>query len=80
MLDAVDADTLHSVSFGPFRMPRAYFQRMRKLYPEEKLFSGPLVESEVVSYPSELESEMRVFCEEELSQLVPASILFPCRV
>ena len=64
------------------RMSRlcAYFQRMRKLYPEEKLFSGPLDESEVVSYPSELESEMRVFCEEELSQLVPASILFPCRV
>ena len=80
VLGAINVDVLHSVSFGPFRMPRAYFQRMRKLYPEEKLFSGPLDESEVVSYPSELESEMRVFCEEELSQLVPASILFPCRV
>jgi len=77
---AIKVDALHSVSFGPFRMPRDYFRRMRKLYPEEKLFAGPLEESAVVSYPSDLEAEMRAFCEDELSQLVPASILFPCRV
>ncbi len=80
VLGAINVDALHSVSFGPFRMPRDYFQRMRKLYPEEKLFAGPLEESLMVSYPSDLEAEMRAFCEEELSQLVPASILFPCRV
>ncbi len=80
VLGAIKVDALHSVSFGPFRMPRDYFQRMRKLYPEEKLFAGPLEESSLVSYASELEAEMRAFCEAELSQLVPASILFPCRV
>jgi spore photoproduct lyase len=75
----LDARTLHSVSFGPFRMPRDYFQRMRKLYPEEKLFAGLDEESRMVSYPAELETAMREFCEEELSRFVPASILFPCR-
>ena len=80
MFSRLDVRSLHSVSFGPFRMPRDYFQRMRKLYPEEKLFAGLDEESRMVSYPAELETAMREFCEEELSRFVPASILFPCRL
>jgi spore photoproduct lyase len=76
----LDAASLHSVSFGPFRVPRDYFQRMAKLYPKEKLFAGIDPASPMVSYPPELEAEMRAFCEIELGRLVPAEILFPCRV
>ncbi len=75
----LDVRSLHSVSFGPFRMPRDYFQRMQKLYPEEKLFAGLDEETRMVSYPAELEKAMRESCEEELRRFVPSSILFPCR-
>lgn len=75
----LDAGALHSVSFGPFRTPRDYFQRMRNLYPEEKLFAGLLEESSMVSYPEALDAEMRHFCDEELKRFVPSSVLFPCR-
>ena len=75
----LDVRSLHSVSFGPFRMPRDYFQRMQKLYPEEKLFAGLDEETRMVSYPAELEKAMRESCEEELRRFVPSSILCPCR-
>lgn len=72
--------SLHSVSFGPFRVPRDYFQRMARLYPEETLFASfePSGRS-MVSYPETLETEMHQFCEEELKRFVPEEILFPCR-
>lgn len=76
----LDTHSLHSVSFGPFRVPRDYFLRMSKLYPEEKLFAGIDPTSPMVSYPAEIEAEMMSYCEEELRRLVPAEVLFPCRV
>ena len=76
----LDAVTLHSVSYGPFRMPRDFFRRMQKLYPEEKLFAAIDDASPMASYPSEVEVEMRGWCEKELSRFVPGSVLFPCRI
>jgi len=76
----LDGSKLHSVSFGPFRTPRDYFRRMRRLYPEERLFAGLIEEDSMVSYPAEIEAEMRSFCEKELERFVPPAILFPCRL
>lgn len=75
----LSVERLHSVSFGPFRVPRDYFQRMAKLYPEETLFAAIEPSGPMVSYPSELEAEMSGFCETELRRFVPTEILFPCR-
>ncbi len=75
----IDVSRLHSVSYGPFRTPRDYFQRMRKLYPEEKLFAGLPQEGSMVSYPEDIEREMREFCEAELARFVPPERFFPCR-
>lgn len=81
----VPLESLHSVTLGPFRLPREYFQRMERLYPEEKLFAVPLEErsgldgqSPMISYPRELEEELVGTVTRELSQYVPAEILFPC--
>jgi spore photoproduct lyase len=74
-------ERVHSVSLGPFRLPRDYFRRMARLYPEERLFAGPLVESSgMVSYPEELEQKLRDFCMKELRELVPEDVLFPCHL
>lgn len=70
---------LHSVSYGSFRMPENFYQNSVKLYPEEKLFAGPLERKQgMVSYRSELESEMMTFCHDSLLDYVPAEKLFPC--
>jgi spore photoproduct lyase len=68
---------IHSVSLGPFRLPRDYFQRMVKLYPEERLFAGPLDERNgMVSYRRELEKDMETFCLEALHDHVAKERVF----
>lgn len=80
LFSRIPAERLHSVSLGAFRLPRGYFQRVRRLYPEEPLFAGPREERNgMISYPRELEEELMSFCMEELGRLVPREILYPCR-
>ena len=79
IFDRIDGPSLHSVSFGPFRVPRDYFTRMHRLYPEEKLFAAVDDGGTMVSYPRDVELAMHRDCEEELERFVPANLLFPCR-
>jgi spore photoproduct lyase len=75
----IDGDRLHSVSLGVFRLPEHYFKKMHKLYPEEKLFAGPLTSQQgMVSYRQELEQEMTQYCTRQLLRHVPPSKFFPC--
>ncbi len=75
----LDAGQIHSVSLGPFRLPRSYFRNIVRLYPDEPLFAGAFTETGgMVSYPEELEREMIDFCTRELLQHVSESLLFPC--
>lgn len=70
-------DSLHSVGFGAFRLPRDYFTRMARLYPEERLFASPLEQrSGMVSYVSAIEDEVTGFCRERLREHVPERQLF----
>ena len=75
----LDAGQIHSVSLGPFRLPRSYFRNIVRLYPDEPLFAGAFSETGgMISYPEELEREMIDFCTRELLQHVSESLLFPC--
>ncbi len=75
----IDQNQLHSVSLGTFRMPQGFYRSIVKLYPEEKLFAGPLAESQpMVSYEAEHEQQMLAFCQEKLLQLMPQEKLFIC--
>ena len=77
----LDPLQLHSVSLGPFRLPKGYFETMRKLYPQEKLFAGPLQQrGGMVSYEQELEREMIATVEKLLLEFIPDEIYFPCTV
>jgi spore photoproduct lyase len=74
---AIPPESIHSVGFGVFRLPRDYFTRMARLYPEERLFAFGFEErSRMVSYPSALESELRDFCRGRLRERVPEDRLF----
>ncbi len=77
----IDINQLHSVSLGVFRLPETFFKKMHKLYPEEKLFAGPLTNQQgMVSYKQELEQEMMHYCTGQILTHIPADKFFPCTV
>ena len=76
---AIDAEALHSVSLGVFRLPEQYFKKIHKLYPDEKLFASPLqTATGMVSYRGDLEQAMLNDCTAMLLEYIPHSKLFPC--
>ncbi len=81
VFSAMDAEALHSVSLGVFRLPEHYFKKIHKLYPEEKLFASPLqTVSGMLSYRTELEQRMMADCTDMLLQYIPESRFFPCHL
>ncbi|MGH9324469.1 MAG: spore photoproduct lyase family protein [Vicinamibacteria bacterium] len=77
VFEALPSDSIHSVGFGAFRLPRDYFHRMARLYPEERLFASPLEEREgMVSYVLGIEEEMKSACRRMLLESVPEERLF----
>jgi spore photoproduct lyase len=70
---------LHSVAFGPFRLPQPFYRAMHRLYPDEPLLAGHFTERNgMISYPAAIEREMIEFCSSELLRYIPENILFPC--
>lgn len=79
VFQAVDATCIHSISLGPFRLPKGIYKKMTSLYPDEKLFAFALEErGNMISYSSKLEREMKSFCQQEILQYTPSSRLFIC--
>ncbi len=75
----IDLKQLHSVSLGAFRLPEAYYKKITKLYPDEKLFASPLeIQNGSVSYRQEIEREVLNFCAGQILQYVPSEKFFPC--
>ncbi len=76
---AVPAEAFHSVSLGAMRFPKAMFDPMVKLYPDELLLAGPLHPSNgMVTYRREVEEEMTQFCRSLLGDYLPAEKFFHC--
>ena len=79
VFSAIPSTAIHSVSFGPLRFPQSMFRDIFKLYPEVKLFSGPLHEiNGMVAYKTEIEKEMADFCRKTFSKFVSDTIVFQC--
>ena len=76
---AIRIESLHSVSLGPFRLPKVWYENIYRLYPDEKLFAGPLQgKGGVISYRSGIEEEMSGFVTRLLLNHVPSPIFFRC--
>ena len=79
IFERVPAAAVHSVSMGPFRLPRHFHARMVRLYPREPLFAGAFAERNgLVSYPPEIEREMLDFCLAELARFIDPALIHPC--
>lgn len=77
---SLNPDKIHSLTLGVFRLPKPFFKKMVKLYPEEKLLAIVQEEGNSVSYTDSLSQEMRGFCEELLLQYMKPEKIFSCTV
>lgn len=76
---SLDMERLHSLSLGALRMPRGFFERMVKLYPDEPLFAGPLTDHDgMVSYLADIEAQIVADVTGMAAQMVADDKLFPC--
>ncbi len=79
IFENIDAQKLHSVSLGSFRLPKSYFQTLQKLYPEEILFASTFEENNgMVAYPEPLLNELLSYCSKLLLNIIPEEKFFPC--
>ncbi|MCS5688448.1 MAG: hypothetical protein NZ659_06675 [Acidimicrobiales bacterium] len=79
VFSSLSVQSIHSVTLGPFRMPKTFFRNVVRLYPEEPLFASPFSDrGTMISYAESREYEMIEFCVNELSRYLPASKLFSC--
>jgi DNA repair photolyase len=75
----ISPELIHSVSLGSFRLPKTYFRKLEKLYPDEKLFASPLIEeNNNIGYPVEIRNNMLEFCKEIITQHISSEKFFPC--
>lgn len=73
------SSSIHSVSLGPFRLPKPFFKNLIQLYPEESLFAGKMETTDgMVSYPVLEESDMMKWCSEKILEHVSQEQFFPC--
>ena len=73
----VDLNSVHSMTMGTFRLPKGNFAKMKQLYPDEKLFAGPLEKKgSTVSYEENLEKSLLSFCHNEIAQYTSTEKLF----
>ena len=80
IFSSIDATQIHSVSYGMFRLPKPFFRKMIKLYPQEKLFSMSLTERKSqVSFSSEIEQESHNIVHTELLKHIDEDVIFPCQ-
>ncbi len=79
LFSKLNPDLVHSVSLGGFRLPKDYYRKLEKLYPDEKLFSSPLIEeNNSIGYPADIRNDMLTFCKNIILQHVPLEKFYPC--
>ncbi|NOX99396.1 MAG: DNA photolyase [Verrucomicrobia bacterium] len=76
----VNPDQVHSVTYGPMRFPEAMFERMSRLYPDERLFAAGFEKRDggLLTYAPQREEEMRAELRRLLAERLPVEKLFDC--
>ncbi len=75
----LNRSAIHSVSLGPFRLPKQFFKKMIRLYPESKLLAASTnMRDNMLSYDEQTESSLLNFCETRLQDYITPDQYFPC--
>ena len=76
---ALPSSSVHSVSLGPFRLPKPFYKKLVRIYPEESLFAADTqTTGNMVSAAPEQESALLQACRDAILDNIPASKYFPC--
>ena len=79
VFNALPCDAIHSVSLGPFRLPKPFYKKLVRIYPEEALFAGEThTNGNMVSAAEAQEMQLLQACREAILKRIPASKFFPC--
>ncbi len=80
ILNEIDMNYLHSVSFGSLRFPKQIFSTISNMYPGDELFSYNFEKRDnVYSYKDEVEEEMISFCKNLIHKKVKKDVqIFSC--
>ena len=80
VVDEVDINYLHSVSFGSLRFPKKIFNTITNMYPGDELFSYNFEKRDnVFSYRNEVEGEMILYCKNLIHEKVNKDVqIFSC--
>ena len=79
VFQSIDGAAVHSISLGPFRLPRDFYKNMVRLYPDEQQFAGHVSDDiTVATYSQEICAEMLDFCRNRIVRQVGPQVLFPC--
>lgn len=75
----LNVELIHSVSLGPFRLPKPFFKKMIRLYPESKLLAANMsIRNNMLSYDEQTERQLLSYCETQLQRYVSPQQYFPC--
>ena len=77
LFENLDLDLLHSISVGVFRLPRNFYKKIERLYPEDKFIAQPFVQQNgQITYPGQIDSEMKDWCYQELNRYIDQKRIF----
>ncbi len=75
----IDENKIHSVSYGPLRFPKQMYKKVKSDRPSDRVLLGPFeLKERIVAYKKDIENEMGMFCEDELSKYVERQKIFHC--
>lgn len=79
VFNKLDMSSVHSVSLGVFRLPKGFYKKLVRLYPDARLLAAPMEQREgMMTYPKHTEEAMRDFCVKNLNSAIRPDQFFPC--
>lgn len=81
LFSKLDYALIHSVTMGEFRMPKGFFKKIKKMYPDEALYHLYMDDTNgMKSFNQSLEKSMFDFCRLQLLRWIPEHKMFYCSI
>jgi spore photoproduct lyase len=80
IFEKIPEKAIHSISMGAFRMPKGFYKKIEKQYPEEALFAGGFhTENGYTGYLTETETCLKQKCKNLLTNWTSSKKIYTCQ-
>jgi spore photoproduct lyase len=80
IFENIPEKAIHSISMGAFRMPKGFYKKIEKQYPEEALFAGGFhTENGYTGYLTETETRLKQKCKNLLTNWTSSIKIYTCQ-